>query len=108
MTDTAKRLAGPVAITGSNVAIYTVPGSTTAIIRNIHIANVTTADATVSVGVNGTAATAANCFLKGFTIPAGGEYDWPGSLVLAAAETLNVLSGTASALTIIVSGVEVT
>jgi hypothetical protein len=108
MTDTASRVYGPAALTGSNATLYTVPSVTTAIIRNIHISNTSAADATVSLAINGTSATAANCFLKGFTIPAFGEYDWNGFMVLATTDTLQGLSGTASVLAIIVSAVLVT
>jgi hypothetical protein len=106
MTDTATRIYGPAALTDSNASLVTITG--TAIVKSIHIANTSAADATVSLAVNGTAATAANCFLKGLTIPAYGEYDWEGFLVLANGETLQGLAGTTAVLAIIVSGVVVT
>lgn len=108
MADTATRLYGPTAPSTSNGTLYTVAASTTAIVRHIHIANTTAVDATIALAINGTAATAGNCFLKGFTVPASGEYDWSGFLVLATTDTIQGLQGTADALTVIISGVLVT
>lgn len=111
MADTAKRMYGPAEPSTSNdTSVYTVPGSTTAIVRNIHVSNPTgsAATLTISVGNPGSTATSADLFLEAFSIPAGNTYDWSGFLVLAAAEKLYLKQGTANALTVIVSGVEVT
>lgn len=106
MADTAKRLGGPDDIPNSEVTLYTVPGSTTAIIRNIHIANTTGTAATIKMGIGADAA--GTRFLGDFSVPANGTYDWSGFLVLATGETFRATGGTNNALTVIVSGVEVT
>jgi len=106
MTDTAKRLAGPDDIPNSTTTMYTVPGSTKAIIRNIHIANTTTSQASIKMSIG--ADSAATRILGDLPIPANGTYDWSGFMVLEAGETLRATGGTNNALTVTVSGVEVT
>lgn len=106
MTDTAKRLYGPAQPSTSNGTLYTAPAAG-AVVLNIHITNTTTADATISLGIAGSAATAANQFLSTKTVPAnGGTYDWSGFLALGNAETIQGVQGTSSALTVIISGYE--
>ena len=106
MTDTAKRLAGPDDIPNSATTMYTVPGSTKAIIRNIHIANTTNTAATIKMSIGADAA--GTRILGDLSIPAFGTYDWSGFMVLEAGETLRATGGTNNALTVTVSGVEVT
>lgn len=108
MADTASRVYGPAQPGTGNATLYTVPGATTTVIRNIHITNTTASAATISLAINGTAATAANCWLYTLSIPANGAYDWSGFLALAATDTLQGLQGTGSALTVTVSGVVIT
>ena len=105
MADTAKRLAGPDDIPNSSTDMYTVPGSTTAILRNIHIANTTNTAATIRLCI-GTIG-AGTALLYDFSIPANGTYDWSGFLPMAAGEVLKAQGGTNNALTLTVSGVEV-
>lgn len=108
MADDPIRVYGPAQPGAANGTLYTVPGATTLIVRNIHIANTTGAAATITLAINGTSDTAANCFLEGLSIPADGVYNWNGFLVLEAAETIQGKQGTASALTVVISGVNVT
>ena len=107
MTDTIKRMYGPAQPATTNATLYTVPGATTAAIRNIHITNTTGTAATISLSINGTAATVANCIIAAESVPANGSYDWSGFIGLAAADTIQGLQGTLSALTVTISGVEV-
>jgi hypothetical protein len=106
MTDTAKRLAGPESIGNSEETLYTVPAATTAILRNIHIANTTSSAATIKLSIGADAA--GTRILSDLSVPANGTYDWSGFLVLAATETLRATGGTNNALTLTASGVEVT
>lgn len=103
MADVLKRLAGPAAGTGAEATLYTVPASTTTVIRHIRVANTTTTAQTFKLTIG---ADAAGTRLNGDTSIAGngGVYDWTGMLVLAAAETLR-WNGP-STLTITVSGIE--
>lgn len=105
MTDTAVRMVGPDDIPNSTTTLYTVPGSTKAIIRNIHIANTTGTAATIKMSIG--ADSAATRILGDLSIPAAGTYDWSGFMVLEAGETLRATGGTNNALTVTVSGVEV-
>lgn len=107
MTDIATRVYGPAQPGATDTTLYTVAADFTLILRNIHVCNTTASDATLSLAINGTAATAANCLLSAIVIPAYGTYDWSGFLVINEAETLNALQGTASALTVTISGVVV-
>lgn len=93
----------------TNATLYTAPtttsGSPVAVIRSIHVCNTTGTAATLSLSLNGTAATAANCFIKGFTIPVAGLLVENVNLVLESADTIQGLQGTSGALTVIISGV---
>lgn len=106
MADTFVNVYGPAQPGTGNGTLYTSTGLIT-VIREIRICNTTTTAATISLAINGTAATAANCFLSAFSIPANGEYLSTGSLVLESGDTLQGLQGTGSALTVTVSGVTI-
>jgi hypothetical protein len=102
MTDAAKRAAGPVAVTASTATYYTVPASTSIVIRSIHVANTTTAAITFTLGIGGT--TAALSLWSGFSIPANGSLDWSGFLALATTETIQAVAS-ATGLTLTINGV---
>lgn len=104
MADTAKRVAGPTLLTGTAATVYTVPASTTATLRNIHVSNETAAAATLTMSI-GTDAAGKRLFTA-YTVAANDVVDWSGFMVLAAGEVLQAFSGTASALTLTVSAVE--
>lgn len=106
MTDTAKRLGGPEKIGTAEETLYTAGGSTVAIIRNIHICNTTAAGATIKMSIGADAA--GTRIMSDVRVEAYSMYDWSGFLVLGNSETLRAQSGTADALTVTVSGVEVT
>lgn len=104
-TDTLKRLVGPTSLTGTAATVYTVPAATTTTIRSLHVTNETGTSATFTLSV-GTDGAGKRMF---YQVPvASGDIgiDWTGSLVLAAAEMLQAYSGTASALTLTISGIE--
>lgn len=104
MADTLKRLAGPSLLTASAATLYTVPASTTATLRNIHVCNETgtAATLTMSIGTDG----AGKRLFMAFPVPGNDVVDWSGMIVMVAAEVIQAFSGTASALTLVVSGVE--
>lgn len=105
MSDTAARVYGPAQPGTSNGTLYTVPADTQLIVRSIHACNTTGASATLSLAINGTAATAANCWLEAYPVQADDTYDWSGMLVLEAADTIQGLQGTSGAITVTISGV---
>lgn len=104
MADAAVR-SGPTAYANTtNNTFYTSTGLITAV-RNLHITNITAADVKVSVALNGTAATAANCILYLFIVPGYSTYDWSGYMVLASGDTIQVLADTSSGVTYTMSGI---
>jgi hypothetical protein len=105
MADTAKRLSGPTLLTAAAVTQYTVPASTTAILRNVHVSNETATAATFTMSIGADAA--GKRLFTAFPVAGNDVVDWSGFIVLAAAEIIQAFSGTASALTLTVSGVEV-
>lgn len=106
MADTLKRLAGPTALGTSAATVYTVPAATTATVRDVLVCNETgsAATLTISIGTDG----AGKRICKDLSIPANTTWQLACGTVLAAAEVLQAYSGTASALTLTVSGVETT
>jgi small neutral amino acid transporter SnatA (MarC family) len=106
MADVAKRLVGPQYLATTSAVLYTAPAATTTIIRNIHLCNVSSSAITFNLAVNAAATVAVNCAFYGFTVPANGVLDWSGMMPIAATETVAGLASTASALTVILSGVE--
>jgi hypothetical protein len=106
MADTAARIIGPILLTNSSVTLYTVPGSTKAIVRNIIIANTSATAATARLSIGADAA--GTRILPEVSIPANSVYDWSGFLVLNAGDTIRGQSGTTNVLAITVSGVLVT
>jgi hypothetical protein len=105
MADVAKKMYEGQPGTGDTLLYTTVAAG--AIVRGIHIANTTGAAATITLGLNaGGALAAANHFLSALSIPANGTYDWSGFAALDASATIRALQGTASALTVTISGVE--
>lgn len=106
MADTAKRLYGPAQLTATAATLYTVPAATVAILRYIRIANTSGADRAVTLSV-GLDATGTRIF-TGQNVPANGSLDWSGFIPLTAAEVIQGFAAAASALTVILAGVEVT
>lgn len=106
MADTLKRLSGPAILSNAAATVYTVPGGTTTTIRNIHVCNETGSMATftLSVGTDG----AGKRLFMSVPILANDFLDWSGSLVVGAAEVIQAYSGTNSALSLTMSGVEST
>src|SRR6266496_3128652 len=105
MADSAKRMYGPAQPGTGNATLYTAP-SGGAIIRQLIVDNTTALAATVSLAINGTAATAANCFLSGLSLAAFSADFQPCFIPLAAGDTIQGLQGTASAITLTIGGIE--
>ena len=106
MADTAKRLVGPVALTTTAATtLYTVPASTTAVLRSIHVNNESgaTASFTMSIGADA----AGKRLFSALDIPTKSSFDWSGFIVMAAAEIIQSSASANTALTLTISGVEV-
>lgn len=107
MTDTPKRLAGPTQLAAAAATVYTVPASTTAILRYMRIVNTSGTDRTVTVSIGADAA--GTRLLSTMNVPAnGGVIDWTGFVPLAAGELIQAYASAAAALTAVLAGVEVT
>jgi len=108
-TFTEKSLGQATIASGSNTTLYTVPAATTGIVKDIHICNVTAtaADITVWVDVDGTAATDSEAIIKEWSVPANEFLHWDGYIIMSAASTIKATAGTGSAITVTVSGAEI-
>jgi len=105
MADVAKKMY--VGQPGTADTLLYTAGAAGAIVRGIHAANTTGAAATLTIGLNaGAVLVAAEHFLSAYSIPANGTYDWSGFQVLDVSETIRGLQGTAAAITVTISGVE--
>jgi hypothetical protein len=93
------RLGGPTQLGTSTTTIVTAASGHTNVIKQIIIANTDTVDRTVTLAV-GSAATAANRVMSALPIGANDLIVWDTALVLAAGETLQGLSDTASKVTV--------
>lgn len=100
MVAKAKRLYKGTAGETSTTA-YTVPASTTTIVKNIVLTNKTANDATITITIAGTEV------VCGYSVVANNTTVIDLSLVMNAAETITVQSDTANAINIYISGVEV-
>ena len=105
MTDTAKRFSGPTLLTASAADQYTVPASTTAIIRNIHVAegNGSATSLTLSIGTDALA----KRLFSAVSIPANNILDLPCFIVLSGGEKIQAFASATNSLVLTVSGVEV-
>lgn len=106
MARTPKRLAGPAQVSNAAATKYTVPGATTAVVRQIHVSNPTASpvDFTLSIGTDA----AATRIFDGLSIPADSVYDHYCYHVLAAAEIIQAFAGTNNVVTLTIEGDEYT
>lgn len=101
MAATAKALARTT-LTTSSATLYTVPSATTTIVTNIALGNITGSDATVDLLLDGVE------LLKAVTVAANSTSIIDLKQVLVATDTIAGLASANSAITVHVSGVEVT
>jgi len=106
MARTAKRLAGPAQVSNAAATKYTVPASTTTIVRQVHVQNGSGSAATLTLSV-GTDAASTRVF-DAYSIAANAPYDWYCYLVMTAAEIIQGLSGTNNVLVLTIFGDEYT
>lgn len=106
MARTPKRLAGPAQVSNAAATKYTVPGSTTAVVRHIHVSNPSGNAVTFTLSI-GTDAAGTRLF-DAYSIPANTVFDHFCYHVLAAAEIIQAFAGTNNVLTLTISGDEYT
>ena len=109
MAMTEKRLGASRPADTNNATLYTVPGSTTVIATAIRVCNTTTSDATCRLFLvpSGGTADQTTAIYYDYNVPANSTLADDGKHVLEAAGTIQVRTGTASALTFTGSGMEV-
>ncbi|KFZ41893.1 hypothetical protein CS060_04185 [Anoxybacillus flavithermus] len=100
MAATARRLYKGTAGTTATTA-YTVPASTTTIVKNIVLTNKTASAATATITIVGIE------IVNNYSVNANDTVVIDLSLVMQAAETITVQAGTANAINVYISGVEV-
>ena len=99
------RLGGPTQLGTSTTVLATAATGYAEIIKQVIITNTDTVDRTVTLAI-GSAATAANRLMSSLPIGANDVMIWDTAIVLAAGETLQGLSDTASKVTVTVVGWE--
>lgn len=100
-----KRLGGPTQLGTTTTTIVTAATGYANILKQIIICNTDTVDRTVTLAI-GTAATAANRLMSNLPIGANDTIIFDTAIFLAAGETLQGLSDTASKVTVTVVGWE--
>lgn len=108
MADTLARLVGPKQLESSTTAQYDSTGKTVAI-RNIHLSNPTASDVTFTMSIGADAA--GTRIFDAYTIPARSVLNISVNIVLVTGDGANAIcahAGTATALVMTISGVEVT
>jgi len=112
MAKTVKRLYGPALVATGPTTVYTVPASTTALIRHVHVSNPSGSAVTLTLSIGADAA--GTRLLGTYSIPAAAAgvsdsvRDMYWSVPMTAAEILTVSAGTNNILVIVVSGEEYT
>lgn len=106
MADTATRLCGPTQLAASAATVYTVPALTTAVMREVLVANTTAGAVSVTVSIGADAA--GTRILPTVSVPATSVMQIVGWTVLEAGETLEAYASASSSLTLTISGVEIT
>lgn len=110
MAYTIKKMAQSCVASTTETTVYTVPGSTSAIVKQFVFANVTGSSATISVSLvpSGGSAGVTNRILEAVPLPANSITVVDLTQVMATGDFISIKQGTASAITTTVSGVEST
>lgn len=110
MAYTPTRLAQAAPATTADTTVYTTPAATTAIVKQILVANVTASTATLDLSLVPSGGTVgdSNRIIKSQSFPAHSTTSIDLAQVLAAGDFISLKQGTASALTITISGLEAT
>ena len=89
----------------SAATVYTVPGSTTAIVKHVRAVNTSGATTTIKLFHDGTAD--ANVILPAVTLGSGEWCEFDGAILMEAADTLAAQAGAATSITLTVYGLEI-
>jgi len=102
MANTIKPLVRELLTTTTSTTLYTVPAATTAVVTSIVVSNITGSAATVALSLNDIA------ILSGVSIPANSASVIDLKQALTATQTIKGGASANSALTIHITGVEIT
>ena len=105
MAEAYKRLSAQTVGVTKTVA-YTVPASTSAIIKHMRIVNILATSQTITIWHNATAVEMR--LLKDAPIDGGGFSEWDGTMCLATGDTLSTQANIAAAFEFTLYGIEVT
>lgn len=86
--------------------IYTVPGSTQAIVKYVKAVNVSAVPCSIKFFQGGLVD--ANCINPAVTLQPGESLEFDGTITMVAASTLGAQAGVAASITLTVEGIEVT
>lgn len=109
-TYTPTRLAGLGAQLGTSAtAVYTVPSSTSAVIKQIVFNNTSASAVAVTAYILpvGASAGAANAIISGLSIAPNSQVIWSADIPVATGEKLSLLAGSSGAISYLVSGIEI-
>lgn len=101
---TLKRLYGPTLLSNVAATLYTVPASTTAVIRHIHVSNPTGSPVNFTLSIGASAA--GTRIWDAQPIPAADVLDHYQDFSLATGEIVQGFAGTASVLNLVIDGYE--
>lgn len=107
-TYTEKQLAQSCVASTTETTVYTVPASTTTIVKQIVVANVTGTAAVTSLSLVASGGTAGvtNRIYEQISIPANSTVTFDLSQVMATGGFISIKQGTASSITTTISGIE--
>lgn len=93
----------------TGTVLYTVPSSSSIIVKNIVLANTTVNEATITLHVvpNAGSATSSNAILYNYGIAGRGVSTLDCSIVMTGDSQLYAINGTNNAITVTISGVEI-
>jgi hypothetical protein len=104
MATTPKRLAGPAQVSNAAATKYTVPASTIAVVRSVHISNPSGSAVTFTLSIGADAA--ATRLYDAFSIAANTSQELFVYWVLTATEIIQAFAGTNNILTLTIDGEE--
>lgn len=104
MATTPKRMAGPAQVSNAAATKYTVPASTLAVVRSLHISNPSAGAVTFTLSIGADAASTR--LYDAFSIAANTSLEIFVFWVLTATEIIQALSGTNNILTLTIDGEE--
>jgi hypothetical protein len=87
--------------TTTSTTLYTVPASTTTIVKNIVLCNTTSSVATITLTAGG------QTIINTYNVNANDTVTLDLTLVMSAADTITGLQGTSNAISVYISGMEV-